>query len=186
MALDPKEMKSVLAAWGRQQEALFGETSRIFIDLDLTMGQFRALVAVRRAGRLSGRELAAKLRVNPATVIPLIDRLEDLGYLKRVPGLEDRRLTWLELTPTGEQLFHKLWAGGISRIAKAVAHLTRPDRDAFKRLLDKIADHLEAQSANADASDPFAASPDRAPRGRPVNSRVRRGARSTHVPGPAR
>lgn len=185
-ANDSDSLKSLLAAWGRQQEAVFGDTARTFIDLDLTMGQFRALVAVRRAGRLSGRELAAKLRVNPASVVPHIDRLEELGYLRRVPDLEDRRLTWLELTPQGETLFRTLWAGGISRIAKAFAHLTGPDRDHFRRLLDKIADHLEAHAPSADASDPYPSSPDRAPRGGPVNNPVRRGAHSTLASGPGR
>jgi MarR family transcriptional regulator, organic hydroperoxide resistance regulator len=175
-----------MEAWGRQQEAVFGDTARTFIDLDLTMGQFRALVAVRRAGRLSGRELAAKLRVNPASVVPHIDRLEELGYLRRVPDTEDRRLTWLELTPQGELLFRTLWAGGISRIAKAFAKLTRPERNSFRQVLDKIADHLEAHRLNGDASDPYPASPDRAPRERPVNSPAHRGAHSTLASGPGR
>jgi MarR family transcriptional regulator, organic hydroperoxide resistance regulator len=183
--VDP-ELKSVLAAWGRQQDAVFGDNAHTFLDLDLTMGQFRALVAVRRAGRLSGRELAAKLRVNPATVVPHIDRLEELGYLKRVPDLEDRRLTWLELTPKGDTLFRTLWAGGISRIASAISHLTPPDRQSFKRLLEKIADHLEAHALNADASEPSSSSPDRARRAEAVNSRVRRGAHSTLAQGPGR
>jgi DNA-binding MarR family transcriptional regulator len=178
-ASDSADLKSLLEAWGRQQEALFGDTARTFIDLDLTMGQFRALVAVRRAGRLSGRELAAKLRVNPASVVPHIDRLEELGYLRRVPDHDDRRLTWLELTPNGETLFRTLWAGGINRIAKAFMHLTRPDRECFRQLLDKIADHLESHAANADASEPYSSSPDRAPRERPVNTPARPGGRSS-------
>ena len=179
----PAESHAVLHAWGRQQEALFGETARTFIDLDLTMAQFRALVVVRRNGRLSGRELAAKLRVNPATVVPLVDRLEELGYLVRQPDLEDRRLTWLELTDKGRELFNKLWAGGVSRIAGAIAELTVADRESFRRILDQVADHLEAQAvsggADADASAPSHLSPDRAPREGPVNSPVRPGARSS-------
>ena len=176
---DSDELKSLIRAWGRQQEAVFGDTARTFIDLDLTMGQFRTLVAVRRAGRLSGRELAARLRVNPASVVPHVDRLEELGYLRRVPDRDDRRLTWLELTPRGDLLFSTLTAAGIARIASAFSALTRPDRQTFRKLLDKIADHLEAQAPSADASDPYPSSPDRAPRGRPVNIPAHPGGRST-------
>jgi MarR family transcriptional regulator, organic hydroperoxide resistance regulator len=176
---DPDELKSLLRAWGRQQEAVFGDTARTFIDLELTMGQFRALVAVRRAGRLSGRELAAKLRVNPASVVPHIDRLEELGYLRRVPDLDDRRLTWLELTPRGDLLFSTLIAAGVSRIARAFSDLTRADRETFGKLLNKIADHLEAHAPSADASEPSPSSPDRAPRVGPVNTPAHRGGRSS-------
>lgn len=176
---DPEELKRLIRAWGRQQEAVFGDTARTFIDLDLTMGQFRALVAVRRAGRLSGRELAARLRVNPASVVPHVDRLEELGYLRRVPDREDRRLTWLELTPRGDVLFSTLTAAGVARLANAFSALARPDREALRKLLEKVADHLEASAPSADASDPYPSSPDRAPRGRPVNIPAHRGGRSS-------
>lgn len=176
---DPEELRALVRAWGRQQEAVFGDMARTFIDLDLTMGQFRTLVAVRRAGRLSGRELAARLRVNPASVVPHVDRLEELGYLRRVPDLDDRRLTWLELTPRGDLLFSTLTAARLARMANAFSALTRPDRQTFRKLLEKVADHLEAQAASADASDPHRASPDRAPRARPVNIPAHPGGRSS-------
>lgn len=182
----PEDIRLLLAAWGRQQEAVFGDTARAFMDLDLTMGQFRTLVAVRRAGRLNGRELAARLRVTPASVIPHVDRLEELGYLRRVPDVDDRRLTWLELTPLGDQLFGTLFAAGVSRIAQVLSKLTESDREAFKRLLNKVADHLEAQPASDDASEPYPSSPDRAPRGGAVNNPARRGGRSNLASGPER
>ena len=183
---DSEEVRSVIAAWGRHQDALFGETSSVFADLDLTMGQFRALVTLRRHGRLSGRELAAKLGVNPATVVPLVDRLVELGYVARASDQEDRRLTWHELTPRGEELFHRLWRSGIGRIADAVRELGPADREAFKRLLGKIADHLEAHALSGAASGASASSPDRARREEPVNSRAHRGGHSSLLPGPSR
>ncbi len=136
-----------MRAWGRQQIAFSDETMRFFMDVELTMPQFRALVMIRRWGPQTGRELAGRLHVTPGTLVPLIDRLEEQGYLRRVPDKEDRRLTWLELTPKADRLFQRLWGMGAARISAAIAQLVPKDRAELKRLMTRVAEHLEAGSA---------------------------------------
>ena len=133
-----------MRAWGRQQLAFSDETMHFFMDVDLTMSQFRALVMIRRWGPQTGRELARRLRVTPGSLVPLVDRLEEQGYLRRVPDKEDRRLTWLELTPKADRLFRRLWGMGAARIASAVSQLVPRDRAELRRLLTRVAEHLEA------------------------------------------
>jgi DNA-binding MarR family transcriptional regulator len=138
------ELRSIMRAWGRQQLAFSDETMRFFMDVDLTMPQFRALVMLRRWGPQTGRELAGKLHVTPGTLVPLVDRLEEQGYVRRVPDQEDRRLTWLELTPKADRLFRRLWGMGAARIASAIGRLVPRDRAELRRLLTQVAEHLEA------------------------------------------
>lgn len=141
--IEKEEIHAVMAAYGRQQ-AVFGEDlGRFFSRVDLTMAQFRAMAALRRWGRMTGRDLARRLRVTPGTLVPMIDRLEGLDYVRRVPDLEDRRLTWLELTPKGERLFHRLWGVGTARIVGAVGRLSATDRATLARLLNQLADDME-------------------------------------------
>jgi len=128
----------------RQQSAMAADTTGFFMDLDLTMAQFRALVIIRKWGRMPGRELAGRLGVTPGTLVPLLDRLEEAGYLKRVPDKEDRRLTWLELTSKGNRMFVRLFGLGARKIMTAIARLSPTDREHFKRLINQITDHLEA------------------------------------------
>ena len=141
---DGEELRSIMRAWGRQQLAFSDETMHFFMDVELTMPQFRALVMIRRWGPQSGRELARKLHVTPGTLVPLIDRLEEQGYVRRVPDQEDRRLTWIELTPRADRLFRRLWGVGAGRIAAAIAQLVPKDRAELRRLLQRVAEHLEA------------------------------------------
>jgi DNA-binding MarR family transcriptional regulator len=148
---DSEELRSIMHAFGRQRAAFADETARFFMDVDLTMAQFRALVTVRRWGRQTGRELAGRLGVTPGTLVPLIDRLEELGYLRRSPDQVDRRLTWLELTPRTERLFQRLWSMGAAKVSGAIAQLDPRDRAELKRLLDQVADHMEALAARAAA-----------------------------------
>lgn len=143
-AFDRDEMRSIMRAWGRQQLAFSDETMKFFMDVELTMPQLRALVMIRRWGPQTGRELAARLHVTPGTLVPLVDRLEEQGYLRRVPDQEDRRVTWLELTPKSDRLFQRLWGMGIARIASAVSQLVPRDRAELQRLLTQVAEHLEA------------------------------------------
>ena len=51
-----------MRAWGRQQLAFSDETMHFFMDVELTMSQFRALVMIRRWGPQTGRELATRLQ----------------------------------------------------------------------------------------------------------------------------
>ncbi|HKW59182.1 MAG TPA: MarR family transcriptional regulator [Candidatus Dormibacteraeota bacterium] len=141
------ELRSIMRAWGRQQLAFSDSTMRFFMDVELTMPQFRALVMIRRWGPQTGRELAGRLHVTPGTLVPLVDRLEEQGYLRRVPDKEDRRVTWLELTPKADRLFQRLWGMGEARIATAISQLLPRDRAELKRLLTRVAEHLEGSPA---------------------------------------
>ena len=143
------DVRSIMAAFGRQQAAFADETARFFMDVDLTMAQFRVLAAIRRWGRQTGRELARRLHVTPGTLVPLFDRLEELGYVRRVPDQDDRRLTWVELTPKADRLFQRMWSMGAAKFAVAIARLVPRDRAELERLLNQVADQLEVGGSGA-------------------------------------
>lgn len=92
---------------------------------------------------MTGRQLAARLGVTPATVVPLSDRLEERGLLRREVDPADRRLTWLQLTTAGQEFFRRIWQPGTTKIMHAASLLTPDDRQTLVRLLNKLADHLE-------------------------------------------
>jgi DNA-binding MarR family transcriptional regulator len=150
------EVRSIMAAFGRQQAAMADETASFFMDVPLTMAQFRALVTIRRWGRQSGRELARRLHVTPGSLVPLVDRLEEQGYLRRVPDLQDRRTTWLELTPKADRLCERLWGMGAARIARAIGKLIPKDRAELVRILNQVATHIESQASRAVRPSPSA------------------------------
>jgi DNA-binding MarR family transcriptional regulator len=143
-SVDTEQIRSIIRAIVRQRAIFADETASFFLDVDLTMAQFRALAALRRWGKQSGRDLAGRLRVTPGTLVPMIDRLEELGYLRRVPDTDDRRTTWLELTPKAEGLFHRLWGMGAARLAVAVGRLLPKDRAELARLLNQVASFIES------------------------------------------
>src|SRR5690348_15129461 len=138
----PQDLRNVLRAWGRHQAALWQGAPQLFTELDLTMAQFRALSLLRIEGRLTGKDLAARLHVTPATLIPMVDRLESHGYVRRVPDRQDRRLTWIEPTAKSYRLFWRLWVGPRAKMLRAVHRLSPTDRKEFARLLNLVAVNL--------------------------------------------
>jgi DNA-binding MarR family transcriptional regulator len=67
-----------------------------------------ALVQLDPENPISQKELAARLRCNPSTVVDPTDRLEQNGLVIRQPTLADRRVKVLIVTPRGKQVRDEL------------------------------------------------------------------------------
>src|SRR6516162_4649101 len=63
-----------------------------------------------RAGPWRITELAAEERVTQPAITLLVNRLEDRGWVQRVPDPSDRRAVLVSLTPDGEAVFEQLRA----------------------------------------------------------------------------
>lgn len=129
--------------------ALGAGTMAISLRTKLTMPQFRTLHTIARLGRVSGRQLARELGVSPAAVVPVCDRLEEEDYIRRVADTEDRRITWVELTAAGANLFDEMAIIQKSRLEPALATFTIADRNTLSRLLDQLATCLGSSHQSA-------------------------------------
>ena len=65
----------------------------------MTFGQLTILARLEGESELSQNELAATTELAPMTVARLVDRLEELGLVKRCADPKDRRMWRLRLTP---------------------------------------------------------------------------------------
>ncbi|MCM1012635.1 MULTISPECIES: MarR family transcriptional regulator [unclassified Brevibacterium] len=72
--------------------------------LRLTHPQYLVMLALWQHGSLPVRRIAELLRLEPATVSPLIKRLEALDYVTRARSASDERVVEVTLTPTGADL----------------------------------------------------------------------------------
>jgi DNA-binding MarR family transcriptional regulator len=74
--------------------------------LGLNRTDMRVIDIVTRKGRASAGEVAKEAALTTGGVTAVVDRLEKVGYLKRVRDPDDRRRVWLEATP---ELYEKSW-----------------------------------------------------------------------------
>ena len=69
----------------------------------LTYPRARALFRLAKKQNMTQSELACDLELEQATLVRLLDRMEENGLIERRPDASDRRVKLLFLTPHGEE-----------------------------------------------------------------------------------
>lgn len=96
--------------------------------LNLTHPQYLVMLALWGRAPQSVKELAVTLKLEPATLSPLLKRLESADYLTRRRSQDDERLLLVDLTGTGRELRDtavKIPYRVVERLGMNVAELER-------------------------------------------------------------
>jgi DNA-binding MarR family transcriptional regulator len=104
-------------------------------DLDLTMPQFKAIMALASTGGMSGRELARQFGVGPSAITAIVDKLVQRGYARREEDRADRRVTWARPTPAAVELFRQVSAGHDQQVEEILRSLSPEDLALVERAL---------------------------------------------------
>jgi DNA-binding MarR family transcriptional regulator len=115
---------------------------------DLSLRQLDVLYLVRE-GAVFPSELARQLRISPAVVTGLLDRLEQRGYLCRLADPNDRRRLRLALTDAGLAASLAVERMLSRDIAAQLDRAPTPQLEALEQALDLMAlvvDGLEQDS----------------------------------------
>jgi DNA-binding MarR family transcriptional regulator len=124
--------------------ALLGATTRAVIalytphlaPLKLTHPQYLAMLTLADQEQHSVADIARQLLLTPATVSPLLARLEGLSYVQRVRDDTDARRLAVTLTATGIDLLPQL-----ADIGEAVSKQTRiafHDSETLQRFITQL------------------------------------------------
>ncbi|GAB2740798.1 MarR family transcriptional regulator [Salinifilum aidingensis] len=76
----------------------------LLAPLGLTHPQYLVMLALWERSPRSAKELSEILHAEPATLSPLLKRLETIGYVVRARGRRDERSLDVDLTETGAAL----------------------------------------------------------------------------------
>lgn len=85
-------------------------------------------------------ELAHRLHVVPRAVTPIIDALEDAGFVRRGIDPGNRRSTLLELTDEGRRTCQRI----VELRTRAAGELFAPLSDEQRRTLTELLEHVYA------------------------------------------
>lgn len=110
--------------------------------IDLNFSQFVTLKRLAEDGPMAAGELARCVHYSPGALTRLLDKLEQQGYLQRVPDPKDRRALRLELTAAGRALNKRMLACGNAAAEHAFAGITAAERKQLQSLLERVLDHL--------------------------------------------
>ncbi|MFD5587445.1 MarR family winged helix-turn-helix transcriptional regulator [Streptomyces sp. NPDC127063] len=114
-------------------------------DLGITPAQSRLLRTLAHYGtppRMA--DLAERLEVVPRAVTTLVDALEAHGKVRRVPDPVNRRVTRIELTPSGRETLRELHTARRAAAEEILAPLEKEQRAVLGDLLDTLIDGAPA------------------------------------------
>lgn len=119
------------------------EMTRQGVDLNFT--QFVALKLLGHEEPLTPVELARALHYNPGALTRLLDKLEQRGYLKRVPDPVDRRALRLELTAQGKSLRKRLIGYCDAVAERTFACTTSREREQMLGVLARVLEGIRSK-----------------------------------------
>ena len=116
--------------------AVYRHFTETFVDLDLTQKQVSVLWLVHDYPGISQIEVGRRLRMDRATTMTIVNRLQDRGYLRRERSESDGRKQALFLTANGRKALDRARAC----IAEHEAWLKgRFSPDEVKKLVEMLA-----------------------------------------------
>jgi MarR family transcriptional regulator, transcriptional regulator for hemolysin len=97
----------------------------------LSSAQWRLLVHVLRETRVSQARLADRMEIEPISVSRLVDRMEQAGWVARVPDPDDRRVRVIVATEKTQSLREDLKSTASAVYEEALANLDPAGRAAL-------------------------------------------------------
>jgi len=107
---------------------------------DVEMWDYAVLSALEDGPAATQSELAAGVGRDKTRLIPILDRLEVRGLLRRTPDPADRRNRVVSLTTAGRELVQACRAGIREVEAELLSALDPAERASFVAALDRLAD----------------------------------------------
>lgn len=107
---------------------------------DVEMWDYAVLATLERGPASTQSELAAASGRDKTRLIPILDRLEARGLLRRTPDPADRRNRIVALTPAGRELVAACRSAIRAMEREFLADLDPGERATFVAVLDRLAD----------------------------------------------
>ena len=121
-------------------QAIRGLMAEALEPYGLTPQQWGVMVAIVREPGTDQRGVAERRNIDVNTASRLIDELEELKLVRRVPSPIDRRANQLLLTPAGAHLLKMAQGPAMSAEDQALACLNRHEKTLLCELLSRVVD----------------------------------------------
>ena len=113
------------------------------LDIDLYPGQPILLETIFEKEGITQSELSNLSLKKPATITTMINRLENIGYIKRVSDINDKRIIRLYLTDLGKEKYYQLLNLKRTMSNNIFKGMSDEDISNVYNLLFKIKNNLE-------------------------------------------
>jgi DNA-binding MarR family transcriptional regulator len=127
---------------------------RVLAPFGLTLWQFDVLAALRRSGppfKLSPGQLMGFVTLSSGAMTNRIDRLEEMGLVRREADPDDRRGVLITLTPEGRKLVDQAIVVRLEDAGRNLAPYTKSDEKEVAGLLRRLLVTFQVAGAETNA-----------------------------------
>jgi MarR family transcriptional regulator for hemolysin len=117
----------------------------------VTFRQAQVLGSLALEGRLSQTDLAERMRIEPPTLVGILDRMERDGWIRRGSDKKDRRKKLVEATPAAKPVWTKIVAVAKRVRTRATRGMTPAQLVQLKKILTLVQANLQAPTAQREA-----------------------------------
>lgn len=93
---------------------------------------------LKRDGKMKPIDLAESLGIAPSSISHLIQKLSKRDYIKRIPDLNDKRISYLEITDEGLEVLKKAAEDGHQLQKNTFARLTNEEIKQLLAIYQKL------------------------------------------------
>jgi DNA-binding MarR family transcriptional regulator len=123
---------------GRARSALLTGLDTELEPFGLTGAQFAVLKNVADGVASTAADLCRTMHYDTGSMTRMLDRLEEKAVLRRERCTEDRRVVYLRITDTGNELLPQLRTAAVRVISSHLAGFTPAEIEALKKLLERM------------------------------------------------
>ncbi|GLC82519.1 MarR family winged helix-turn-helix transcriptional regulator [Lacrimispora brassicae] len=121
------------------------QSTKIFSEYQLTLGQFAVLEALYHKGDMTIGQVQEKILSSSGTMPLIINNLEKRGYLIRETDSKDKRRCILHITAQGQELIGQVYPRNEARIIELMSHWTDEEKKELAILLKKFGDEINGE-----------------------------------------
>lgn len=137
----------LLSDSGRLLRRTFDERVR---SLGLTAVQARLLLSLVKFPDNNQAFYAERIEVEPITLTRIVDRMEESGWVERMPDPTDRRARLLHLTDKSREIVEPLRRIIEGLVADMAEGLSKSEQATLAALLERVAANLASERDNKD------------------------------------
>jgi MarR family transcriptional regulator, 2-MHQ and catechol-resistance regulon repressor len=109
----------------------------------LGLSDFAVLEILLHKGPLPVNTIGRQVMLTSGSITTAVDRLEEKRLVRRQACPNDRRVTYVTLTPTGRTLIRRVFKVHANRLERVFAPLSTEERSMLASLLKRLGKHGE-------------------------------------------
>ncbi len=121
--------------------------------IGITITQSKVIFALYMTSGPTQRELADKIGVESPTLVPIIDKMEDDGYVKRKPDPQDRRIKRIYTTSKTDSLWDSMMKCATQIRKVSTKDVSEQEMNSALRVIKKITENLTTYLGDSELGD---------------------------------